>query len=212
MVAKAMFTAPFATRILHVSVADGDRPWRSLYCFHCRCSAQQRLSCSTVVHMEVGARSDVDMCAHFTGNNEELTLLFSIPDKKSFCPVWAAGLRLVSTSLPPDLGELHGDIPLSSGLRTAANQPSPASSAARVRAPDTGLPSLSRYLIISSRVKPYRAIAAYRSVLSHCLSLTVMIGFHSARLSSACSFSFPGNAEFIHSRKLPNDFQGRASG
>lgn len=71
-VANAVFTALLTTRVLNVFVADEDRPWRTFYYFRVECLSWQILPCSTVVNIEMGARSDVEMCTHFTGSSDKV--------------------------------------------------------------------------------------------------------------------------------------------
>lgn len=86
MVANAVFTTPLAARVLNVSAASEDRLWRILHGFHNRCFSQQLLRCSTVVHTEVGARSDEEMCTHSIRNSTEASQGLSISHNEIAVP------------------------------------------------------------------------------------------------------------------------------
>lgn len=67
VVPSAMLTAPLLIRVLDASMVYDDRHWQNYHGFHHKCYCPQFLPCSTVMHIEIGARSDVEMCIRFSG-------------------------------------------------------------------------------------------------------------------------------------------------
>lgn len=146
------------------------------------------------------------MCTHPTCDNEKYRSDFPSFTAQSLCPVYGVELCPSSKAPPTVLERLYGDTPLLSRVMTAARHLSQTSIAAPLRTAQTSLPSLSIYSITSSGVKAYHTLSATRSLLSDCSSPTNMTGFYSARLASACSSSFPRNAEYMICRKFPDNF------
>lgn len=71
VVETARLTTPRATQFLDVSQAEKEALWRSLYYFQRKIPLSELLLCSTAEHIEVGARTDVEVCTLLTGNSQQ---------------------------------------------------------------------------------------------------------------------------------------------
>lgn len=169
--------------MLHVSEAHDDGGWQNLLFVHHKCLSQQ-LSCwTTVVYIEMGPHSKMNLCTHFNGFNIEVPWQISIPDRKAMCCAGVSKLCSVSSSLPPIRKKLQGDKPAKSRFRTATSRPSQTSTAARVRAAYTWVSLLAIYSFTSSSISAYRAFSANSLLPFHCLYPALMIGLHSLHVS-----------------------------
>lgn len=99
LVPNDVLSAPLATSLPHVLMADKNGGERNFHFFHHKCLFQQFLLCTAVVYKEMPPRSDVKMCTHFIGINKEVPRRLSISDKEIALPCLRLGAELCQQQL-----------------------------------------------------------------------------------------------------------------